>query len=69
MYDEDVILHGTNHAIPKAQNPAKIPADGGDKLISIKVRRTLTREINLSLCEEKELNLKCYRFTGRKHFR
>jgi len=36
-----------------------MPVAGGDKLIPIKARRTLTHEINPSLCEEKELNPKC----------
>jgi len=58
MYRNVGLLNSANHATPKAQNPAKIPADGGDKLISIKVRRTLTLEINPSLCEEYKLNPK-----------
>jgi len=62
--------------MPKAQNPAKMQVDCGDKLISIKARRTLTHEINPSLCEEDKLKpkyLPVYRekiflVKPRKHF-
>jgi len=59
MYRNVVSLNSANHAMPKAQNPAKMPIDDGDKLISIKASRELTHEINPSLCEEYKLNPKC----------
>jgi uncharacterized protein YecE (DUF72 family) len=47
-----VELNFSYHAMPKAQNLAKMLADGGDKLtFSIKAHRTLTHEINPSLWE------------------
>jgi len=50
------VLIGTSgysyHAMPKAENLAKMLADGGSKLsFSIKAHRTLTHEINPSLWE------------------
>jgi len=54
--------------MPKAQNPAKMPVDGGDKLIPIKARRMLTHEIKPSLCEEYKLKPKCLSVYREKAF-